>query len=123
MTEQSGYIMKQFLFQWIIKMVNLVKLKHSSHHNYQQIHLQGQVNVNGTRTIDHNLGYVPYVRVWAYHIGGELSGLVVPAASTMYHSAYETVSIITLAAATTKQLRLESSGALDVYYRIYLDAA
>lgn len=118
--------MKQFLYRLIKIMADLTKLRHSNLHNYQQVHLEGQLNIgSGTTVIKHGLGYIPHVRVWAYHIAGELSPIVVPAAATSYHAAYENVSVtpIDKVAVTTDELRIRSSGGITIYYRIYRDAA
>ena len=105
-------------------MVDLSKSVHSSLHNYQQIHLNDTTITNaGTRTIAHGLGYIPYVRLWVEHIAGEVSAVVVPAASTTYHADYATAPI-TETSLTSDDLLIESSVAgQTVYYRIYIDRA
>ncbi len=109
-------------------MVDINKLQHSSKHNYQQIYLNGSKTCpNGTTTsIPHGLGYVPYVRLWAEEIAGELCTPTVASMTTVWHYDYEPASVSPIWELSVDSNFLNvsvSGGAMKVYYRIYIDAS
>ena len=104
-------------------MADLNKLQHSSTYNYQQVYIQGTLNLNAdTKSVNHDLGYIPYARRWGEQISGEISTLVVPALATIYHSAYELAPYaIDVKLTNTAFSATTLIGALKIYYRIYID--
>lgn len=104
-------------------MTDLTKLKHSSIHNYQQIHLNSSTSFAGTQTILHNLNYIPYIRVWASQNTGEINIPVIVSASTVYHSRFTALNQVDTVKLTTTTLSASLTGAVTFYYRIYKDKA
>lgn len=84
---------------------------------------KGEVILTSTTgaTIVHNLGFIPFVKIWCETLTGEITIPPTVAAFTTYHSAYTTTEIPIYYTDTTQlvfsPLALMSS--LKVYYRIY----
>lgn len=104
-------------------MADLSKLQHSSLHNYQQILQDGNDTFSGSKIIIHDLGAVPYARVWNEQVAGEVSLPVVASASTAYHDDYATTAQIDSLSLTANRLEVVTSANLKVYWRIYLDVS
>lgn len=104
-------------------MADLTKLSHSSLHNYQQATINDSDTFSGSLPVAHNLGYVPYVRVWNEQISGEVSLPVVVSAATTYHDDFATAAQLDSMSISSTQLSMTTSASLLVYWRIYIDAA
>jgi hypothetical protein len=105
-------------------MTDFTKLQHSSLTNYQEFDINSSDTINGSRSISHTEGGIPYVRVWAEQISGEVSALVIPSVSTLYHDDYATAPTVDTLGITSAELNISApSGALLVYWRIYVDLA
>lgn len=85
-----------------------------------KIAFKGELTATTTATtVTHNLGYIPYVQVWAEQLTGEITIPILISGYTSYHSRY-LASPNLLWYVTSSSLVLEaSSGSLKVYYRIY----
>ena len=70
-------------------------------------------------TVTHDLGYIPYVQVWAEQLSGEITVPVLVSGYTSYHSRYLAVPNLLWYVTSSTVVFTTSAGTLKTYYRIY----
>lgn len=86
-----------------------------------KIAFKGELTATTTATtVTHNLGYIPYVQVWAEQLTGEITVPVLISGYTSYHSRYlYSPNLLWYATTTTVVFTTFYLGTLKTYYRIY----
>lgn len=81
---------------------------------------KGSITASTTPTvIPHGYSGIPYVRIWAEQISGEIDVPVLVAAYTAYHSRYSSVPNVLYYIDSTNVTIYTSSSTATVWYRIY----
>lgn len=85
-----------------------------------KIFMKGELTATTTATtITHDLGYIPYVQVWAEQLTGEITVPLLISGYTSYHSRYLSSPNLLWYATTTTVVFTTDIGPLKTYYRIY----
>lgn len=94
--------------------------------SFNSLFMQPKIAFKGTitatttvTTITHNLGYIPYVRIWATQLSGEITVPVLVSGYTAYHSRYAGVPNALFYVTSTTLVIYTDIGSCTVRYRIY----
>lgn len=98
----------------------LSKTTYNSMFTQPKVLFTGQFNATTTATtITHNLGKIPYVRLWAEQLTGEITVPVLVSNFTSYHSRYLTVPNVLYYLTNNSLVINTSTSTCKVTYRIY----